>query len=274
VNGPIAQIVALTCFGNAFLQGQNIPGFFPQNSTCQFCEYVHFVSIEKPFFGKGKEREIAGTPDEWFTYLKSIAAKGIYLSISPQNIAWLPDRMSAGLVGGGGIWSMEAVIPEKHSSCWISRWEVGNREDPNKHIWRVKYENVRIKSPAKKAPVVLNKIAANLSESLTSIHDFSEKHNCGGFTGAFAEALGTLDSRGKNLHGYHRDLAPQGFLASEALTILDACQRAWVFGGMGSWNDLYFEGNAQKEYLKLSEDLFQTVKKAIAAGANSTFRPV
>lgn len=70
MNGTIAQIVALTCFGNAFLQGQKIPSFFPLNSTCQFCEQVNFVTIEKSFLGKHKEQEISKTPDEWFLFLK------------------------------------------------------------------------------------------------------------------------------------------------------------------------------------------------------------
>jgi len=30
--------------------------------------------------------------------------------------------------------------------------------------------------------------------------------------------------------------------------MLDAIRSAWVFGGMGSWNDLGFEGDAEREY--------------------------
>jgi hypothetical protein len=272
VNGTIAQIVALTCLGNAFLQGQKIPVFFPLNSSCQFCDQVNFVSVEKSLLGKRKEREISKTPDEWFLYLKSIGVKGIYLSISPQNDPRIPDRMSAGFVGGGGTWSIEAIHPKNQSSYWISRWDVGNKNDPNKRIWRVTYGKVWTNSTPKKEPIILNNIIMKLTESLIKIHNFSEKHDCSGFTTMFAEALDTLVSKSKNLHGYHKDLAPEGFLSLDAQTILDACQKAWVFGGMGSWNDMSFEGDTQKEYDILSEQLFQTVKEAIVAGANSTYK--
>lgn len=272
MNGTIAQIVALTCFGNAFLQGQQIPAFFPLNSTCQFCDQVNFVLVEKSFLGKRKEREISKTPDEWFSYLKSIGAKAIYLSISRQNDPRIPDRMSAGFVGGGGTWSMETIHPKNQSSYWTSKWEVGNKNDPNKRIWRVTYGKVWSNSTSKKEPIILDNITAKLIESLSKIHNFSEKHECGGFTNVFSEALDTLVSEGKNLHGYHKDLAPNGFLSTKTLTILDACQKAWVFGGMGSWNDMSFKGDVQKEYNILSEQLFQTVNEAIAAGANSTFK--
>jgi hypothetical protein len=272
MDGTIAQIVALTCFGNAFLQGQQIPAFFPPNSTCQFCDQVKFVSVKKSLFGKRREQEIVKTPDEWFSYLKSKGTKRIYLSISPQNNPNIPDRMSAGFVGGGGTWSIESILPKNQSNYWISRWEVGNKNDPNKRIWRVTYGKVWSNSTSRKELIILNDIIVKLTESLTKIHHFSEKQDCGGFTNMFAEALDTLVSKGKNLHGYHKDLAPEGFLSLEALTILDACQTAWVFGGMGSWNDMSFKGDTQKEYDTLSEQLFQTVNEAIAAGANSTFK--
>jgi hypothetical protein len=270
MNGPIAQIVALTCFGNAYLQGRNIPVFFPQNSTCAFCDQVDFVSVAKYFWGKRKEREVSKTPDEWFEYLKSTGTRGIYLSISPQNHPRIPDRISAGLAGGGGTWTIEAILPNNQSSYWIARWEVWNREAPNKRIWRVTYEKVRTQSSSEKKPIILNNIVARLTDSLVKIHTFSEKHDCGVFSNVFAEALDTLASKGKKLYGYHKDLAPEGFLSQEALTILDACQKAWVFGGMGSWNDLFFQSDAQKEYIWLSEHLFQNIKEAIAAVTNST----
>ncbi len=47
-------------------------------------------------------------------------------------------------------------------------------------------------------------------------------------------------------------------------------QKAWVFGGMGSWNDLWFEGEAQGEYDRVSDRLFQTVNEAIRAAANTS----
>jgi hypothetical protein len=54
--------------------------------------------------------------------------------------------------------------------------------------------------------------------------------------------------------------------------LLDASQKAWVFGGMGSWNDLGSEGDDQKLYERLSDRLFRAVNEAIEAAATSTFK--
>jgi len=270
MNIPIAQIVALTCYGNALLQGIPVGEFFPGNSTCIFCDRVTFVTIKKSFFWKPKEKEIAGTPDQWFRLLGASGAIGIRLSRTPQNIPHISDRMAAGFVGGGGTWSMEVMFPKNQSAYWVARWDVWNQNAPEQRIWRVTYGRVSSGATTKPEPGDLQKTAMRLTQALRDIHSFSMKHDCGVFTQRFADALETLESGGKNLHGYHRDLAPKGCLPAPARTILDACQEAWVFGGMGSWNDMGFDGGDQKEYERVSDQLFQILNQAIAAAANES----
>jgi hypothetical protein len=52
------------------------------------------------------------------------------------------------------------------------------------------------------------------------------------------------------------------------LSILRAIKHAWVFGGMGSWNDT---GGGER-YEELSERLFKALNDTICGLANSTFR--
>lgn len=272
MNGPIAQVVALTCHGNAFLQGNNAHAFFPDNSTCVFCDRVTFVSLEKTFFGKTKEKAVAQTPQDWFAYLKSSGAMGIRILREPQNDPRISDRMSAGFVGGGGTWYMEVVRPKGQSEFWLARWEVWNQEAPEQRIWRVTYGQVSDGPATEIEPVDIPEAASRLADALREIHAFSAKHDCGGFTQCFAEALDTLDSAGEHLHGYHQDLVPSDFVSSQARTLLDACQKAWVFGGMGSWNDMGFDDPEQAEYERVSEQLFHNLNEAIAAGANDSYQ--
>jgi hypothetical protein len=274
VNGPIAQIVALTCHGNASLRGADTSDFFPKNSTCVFCDRVTFVAVEKCLFGGSKEKEIAKTPQEWFALLKSTGATGIRLSREPQNDPHFSDRMTAGLVGGGGSWYMEVLHPKNQSDFWLARWEVWNREAPEQRIWRVTYGRVSKGATTKFGPPDVQNATSRLVQALREIHVFSAKHDCGGFTQCFAEALDTLDSAGANLHGYHKDLAATGYLSQEARTLLDACQKAWVFGGMGSWNDMGFDGDDQVEYERVSDQLFQHLNEAISVGANESFHGI
>src|ERR1051325_221752 len=108
MNGPIAQIVALTCHANAFLRGMHAPMFFPDNSTCKFCDWVKFVTVSRTLFGKSRETTVAGDPNNWFQHLKADNIIGVRLSCTPQNKPGISDRMASAFVGGGGTWAMEA----------------------------------------------------------------------------------------------------------------------------------------------------------------------
>jgi len=72
----------------------------------------------------------------------------------------------------------------------------------------------------------------------------------------------TLNSHGAKRHGYHKDLVVNGVVPELATCLLDACQSAWVFGGMGCWNDMSFESTDQAEYDRLSEELFNALNRS------------
>lgn len=269
MNAPLAQVVALTCHGNAVLQGHPFSApFFPANSTCAICDRVTFVLPRWTLFGKQREKVAAPTPGGWFRLLTSSGATGIRLIRTPENNPSFPDRMSTGFIGGGGTWQMEVLLPGRRSAVWTARWEVWNQNAPEQRIWRVTYVRT---TEADTAPAVspdLGEHIAQLMQALVEIRKFSAHHDCDWFTQRFAVALDTLESQGRHRHGYHQDLAPDGFLPREAQALLDACQSAWVFGGMGSWNDMSFAGEEQVVYDRVSEQLFETVCAAISAACS------
>ena len=271
MNGPIAQIVALTCFGNSFLGGHGMPKFFPANSTCQFCDSVKFVEIKKPFLGKEKEVLLADTPDEWIGVLKKRGAIGIRLGRTPQNDARISDRMSSAFVGGGGTWLMEVLRSDGKSEFWAARWEVWNQKAPERRIWRVTYGLVRQDQTKPYRGRDLATVKNELRAILESIHSFSARQDCEGFTKCFAEAIRALSDPSADI-GYHKDLAVSGQLSPEAESVLKASMSAWVFGGMGSWNDIGFDGTAQQEYERVSEALFNILNDAIEVAATSSLK--
>lgn len=112
MNGPIAQIAALTIYGNAVLTGHSIPKFFPDNSTCKFCDEIAFAELGKSLFGKVRESRIAASPDEWFSYLRKKWARGVRLLRKAQNEPRISDRISSGFVGGGVTWMIEVTADE------------------------------------------------------------------------------------------------------------------------------------------------------------------
>ena len=271
MNGTNAQFVSLTCHGNAFLRGLATDGFFPANSTCQFCDWVNYVERSRSFLGKSTETEVADTPDKWFAYLRRLGTRGLRLASSPQNDPNISDRMSAGFVGGGETWMVETVHGDGWSSFWQSRWEVWNQNAPNRRIWRVTYRRVAESKTVALSRNGLALIRNELLAALQDIHEFSRRKNCGGFTDCFARALAILAGTPAAQRGYHQDLAPKGVLSSEAVSILDACQHAWVFGGMGSWNDMGFDGEDGRIYDRVSEHLFRVLNDAIPSAANESY---
>jgi len=81
--------------------------------------------------------------------------------------------------------------------------------------------------------------------------------------------LHALDHADSEAAAYNDFYVP-GTLEQDAACMLKAATHAWVFGGMGSWNDLGFEGDTRKEYDRVSEGLFQVLNEAIAIAATSS----
>jgi hypothetical protein len=232
---------------------------------------VKFLAFSKSIFGKFTETQVAANPNGWFEYLKCERIVGVRLTRTPQNNPGISDRMSAAFVGGGGAWAMETIPLKGKSATWMARWVVWNQKAPDRRIWRVDYGRIS-EGPTRNCETRnLNSVAQRFQSALTEIHAFSERHNCGGFTACFARAMETLDSGSTKRLGYHKDLWPESVGPVLAEALLDAAQSAWVFGGMGSWNDMGFEGADQKEYDRVSEQLFSTANEAIEAGANASF---
>jgi hypothetical protein len=266
MNHPIAQFVALTCYATAALLGRTVPDFFPRNSTCRFCDSVEFVRPARHGLVDVPTGRVANTPDAWFGHLKATAVSGVRLS---RALSGFPKLAS--IVAFVEAWNMEAVQRDGRSARWTSRWEVWNQKAPKRRIWRVCYSRGVEQRASASSATPLAPLVDGLRLVLGDIHGFAKRNKLGGFTDSFARAIETIDSRGQKLHGYHRDLAPEGCLPALATCLLDACQSAWVFGGMGSWNDLGFHGTAQAEYTQVTKRLRFTVCEVIEAAANASF---
>jgi hypothetical protein len=269
MNGPLAQIVALTCRGDAAIAGTAAPRFFPGNSTTRFCDSIRFVTVRKLPLMKAQETVVAPTPDEWLSRLRSGGARGVRLSRRAQNDPQFSDRLTAGFVGGGGTWRMEVLLGDGRSEFWSAGWQVWSQKAPANRIWRVTYVRVGEAATAPDASRALAAIKADFKAALAAIHSLAAARKIRGFTECFAGGLLALDDPDADV-GYHKDLAVPGQLGPDERSLLKAAMSAWVFGGMGSWNDLGFEGDSQKEYERTSDALFAVVNEAIAAAASAT----
>lgn len=270
MNGPIAQLAALTCHANAFLGGRDIPNFFASNSTCQFCNRIEFVEIRGRASGNAARHVVADSPNTWIHDLPLRDVDGVRVTFEPRNDPNISDRMSAGFAGGGRVWRMIVIRDDGQSEVWSDEWRVTNQDAPDRRIWQVTY---RLESTAPSRAYAgrnLTIVKSTFRDSLEEILDFSRGYAQGAFSTSFEEALMALDDHSVDVD-YHKDIAMPGQLNPDAESLLKASMCAWVFGGMGSWNDMSFDEPAQTEYENVSDRLFQVVHEAIEASITSTY---
>ena len=96
--GPTAQLVALACHFNSLSYGIPVATFFPDNSTCQYCEYIHFLKPHRRWFSTKQDWQVtANNPEEWFA-TEYTSNRRAYLLHSNANTDFISDRMSAGFI--------------------------------------------------------------------------------------------------------------------------------------------------------------------------------
>jgi hypothetical protein len=102
------------------------------------------------------------------------------------------------------------------------------------------------------------------------IKKFSVDQKLENWTKVFDRALNILNGSDIDLDHFKKYF-PKGFYNEYFFQLAGAADAAWVFGGMGSWNDLGFDRpEDQKEYSELSDMLYQDIISSIIYATNST----
>jgi hypothetical protein len=271
MTGIVSQIIALTSYGNDFLKNGNIsPDFNSSNTTFQFCNKVDFRELKKQyFFSKAKEQVVAENPTKWFEYLKEDGCKHLRLYFEySKDQSFAKDHKLAGLVGGGGTWLIETIY-DKYSNYWANRWEVTNKNATDNKIWTVNYGMSVANQHISNLQIDNEKVKTKLRQTLTEIADFAFKQNLQNWGEIFDKAIETIDSSLPEAK-YHNDLIPLDNYTLTAKQLLFSAGNSWVFGGMGSWNDLGFDNKEDNEtYDRLSEQLYSNINEAIIASTNT-----
>ncbi len=108
-------------------------------------------------------------------------------------------------------------------------------------------------------------IKEKLGESLNNISEFAEDSGLTDWHTVFKKALSKLTSNEPGQDYYNPKIHPDNYpLFSRQLLFAACC--AWVFDGMGSWNDTL---NSTEQYDRVSEDLYDSIIQAIIAVVNS-----
>jgi hypothetical protein len=269
LQGTIAQAAALAIFGNDILRGYSRENFWPASTVFKFCKAVRFVALSGEAT-RPKESPFAEDPMQWITRLRDEGTTRLHIHAVAHNDPGISDRMSVGFVGGGGRWLIETQ-QARASDVWQSRWQVENKDDPDQKIWDVAY--FRIDQGRQHIPLQTKNLTAlrqDLMMVLSGIEAFAARQKLEHFAGTFRKATDLLSSDHPLSETYHSDLAPTPAMPLEAKQLLGAVQAAWVFGGMGSWNDLGFDRDDQREYDALSGELFLLINQTLCSAINTT----
>lgn len=270
--GTLAQLIAMVGYGNQCIANpRSHPNFFQQNSTFQFCNQVFFTAEKrKNFFSSSKLTTLAENPLEWYSYLSGEGCQALRLyyegSESGSNNA---DHRMAGMIGGGGTWVIETLYP-KNSDLWYGGWKVTEESRIDNRIWSVEYRKVEYEIQSRNLQFDLDNMRKLLSETLLAITDFANRIGQKNYAMVFVKAMQTLDDSNPEIGFYHSDLLPEHVYSLEERQLLFAACRAWVFGGMGSWNDMALDdGPLEQEYQQVSSALYSAINQAVIAALNA-----
>lgn len=278
VDGALAQLISLSSHGSAWLAQGGVadpPALERENSTFRYVGSVGFELRDPPGYQSRAE-----TVTDWLRQLRDRGVTRLWLAI-PAVLEVTEHRVMidthqlagfgattltadeyqlAGFLNAG--WRFIAATGGQQPELWYAAWGEGDPDAPGHRIWSVRYQGSRteLTPPGADLPAARAQLAAALEAAL----GFAGQQNLDNWHARFGRAL--------ELTGeipYFPDmLAPAA--SAEARELAAMAAGSWVFGGMGSWNDLTFGTPAeQAEYQQISRNLYAATLQGFLASTNS-----
>ncbi|MBK8543112.1 MAG: hypothetical protein IPL62_05790 [Caulobacteraceae bacterium] len=266
---PILRALALVTVGNAAIAGRDVSGFYPNDPIFQYSASLDFAT---PRDEPGGLKQVASGTSDWFVKLQKRKCHGLRLHNAPmqqdKKLGHIDDRLLVGMVGGGPRWLIEAVYGDR-SELWEGFDRIGDKNAADKKIWLSAYILIGEAASAEKVDTGVAAASRDLRDALLSIEAVARSIPGQPFADAFMAARETLD--GKELP-YPLEFLRFTQMTPEAQRLLKAAGRAWVFGAMGSWNDVGVDAALKPRYESASKALFDALARAVLVVANSTYR--
>jgi len=262
MNGELAQIISLVAYGNLFLSGGNVD--LSTNSTFQYVSSVKFARYESNQDKQGVE--VASSVSGWFSFLRDIKASRLWNIAFAWQRQDIPEHVAAAFSGGVPT-AIQAELPNGFE-LWYPQWKtVGQEKKP----WLVEYRSLLFPNshalPIEKMSAVKNK----LKQAISQAEKFAKRSdvNASNWATWFTQSLELLDSSSP-IAPFHPDILPISSFSLETRQVLSSAMQSYVFGGMGSWNDMGFQKpEIQSEYERITKELYEAVKSAIVMASNS-----
>lgn len=266
MNGELAQCIALVAHGNYLLQKGIIalPELSNINSTFKYVSSVMFARYRDKNQNRGTR--VASTVMDWFNYLHSVGVKRLWNIAFASEHQDYPEYQASAFVGGVPR-AIQTDTPNGFE-LWYPAWQGGGAPS---RPWCVEYRGLMFAHSHAIALIDLAEVKMKLRKAITRAEGFAKRPTTNAVEWAewFSKALELLDSPAP-VPPVHADMLPEEGYSIEARQILAAATQAYVFGGMGSWNDMGFEdSNTQLEYDSVSSELYEAIKFATVVAPNA-----
>ena len=263
MNGELANVIALALQGTAWLQNPSAapPDLEGVNSTFQ---YVGSVRFEPPP-SRWRRTEALSSTGTWLRWLRAQRVRRLWLVIPEATGGPLEPHVEVAF-SNGGQWATLAT--GRRASIWLPRWEVGDRNAADNRAWSVTYVGAWADGSTVPSRVPIDSALTSLADALAEARELAQEQALDMWADWFADGL----ERGRAARAevpFHPDLAPRPPVTEEVARLLAAAAKSFVFGGMGSWNDVWLsDADARSRYDAVSRDLYRAVLGAFVAATN------
>ncbi|CAL8975672.1 hypothetical protein PROP_01744 [Propionicimonas sp. T2.31MG-18] len=264
MNGELAALVTLATYGSDWLSASasgDAPELAETNSSFQYVHRLVFESPETRLLGR--KRSATGT-GSWLRDLRRSRADRIFVVTSAQSEGPLPNHIASAFANGVR-WGLLTTGPKPW--LWFADWQTSDLQAVDSRIWNVTTSCVRAEGAIPRSPDVAQ-ASETLDARLASIGEFAARQGFDDWLPWFQRASSLLDDPAP-VPRYHADMIPVG-RPVEQRQLAAAAIEAWVFGGMGSWNDVWLPDEHERaEYDKHTAGLYSAVVDALLAVANA-----
>jgi len=265
MNGELAQIIFLVAYGNAYLHdNETLIADHSTKTTFQFVSSLDFTRYETNENTNGQV--VAKSASRWFEFLRCIHASRLWNVSFEWSRSDIPEHVAVAFSGGVPA-AIQADLPQGYE-LWVPHWKTGGKD---KKPWMIEYRGHNIPKPLIGNTLPMSVIKNNLRKAVTRALEFSRRAEFHGniWCDWFSQSLEVLDSQFPKAP-YLSDMLPEDGFGLDARQAMAAAAQAYVFGGMGSWNDMGFgDRTIQNEYDKITKDLYAAVKCALISASNS-----
>jgi len=231
MNGDLAHMADLVLVGKNYLRNDVIDGDLYNN---------HANSNVFNFIDKSSQLDI----DDWFRELKKRNLVDIKF-ITQDVLDDIPGKTAfANTVG-----MILITFYSDKTTYWSVKWMF----DDKIRKWDIIYTEHECIAPVDEG-LVLESRREDFLRALEDIKAYADRHKIDNFANCFQRAIDSLKTK-------HTD----NIMPEENTQLFNASYHAWVFGGMGSWNDL---PSNDEEYPLVTSRLYSEIVYALMYAVN------